>query len=266
MTDSSCCHLLLLPLVTLLAELQQLAAARQKEAGRASPSYVNKTLSVPADPVAQGFVILTQVVHQCVAHSCWREPSKHLTRQDPYAACLNSLQDSNQRRCDSRQQQLLQAVAWRLPLLLMREAVRLGGREPLVTEVAAEAAWVCCTAWHMPGLHPAAAAAAAGAASGAAGGRGPAPLALSPAEAALWDQFCSSFSEPFLTAVLPGLLDAWLQLMQQQSVGAAWQPGCSTTAQAVRAAASNSRVEPTCLSVWMLWLRCCPCCSRWLML
>lgn len=99
-------------------------------------------------------------------------------------------------------------MLWQLPPFLLQSALLAGGALPLVTDVAAAAAWFCCTAWQMSGLQAAAIAAT--------GAHSPPAEAVLPAD-----------------AMLPVVLDAWLQLTQQQLV----QGGLLQNAACARAAA-----------------------------
>jgi hypothetical protein len=142
-----------------------------------------KFLPAASSHTQGAFVIVAQVLTKCMLASC-------------------GVLVADGSRLSRQQQQLLQAVMRQLPLLLLQSALLAGGRQPLVAEVAAQATWVCCTSWKIPGLYPPITAAAANAAAAASGGVGSGESA--PAAASLTE------------AVLPAMLDAWLQLMQQQ--------------------------------------------------
>lgn len=159
------------------------------------PVFQVKTLPAGSNRTQAAAVIVTQLVTRGIAHSCCSYPFTELFGQVHITGSVANLWSSDEL---SRQRRLLLAgVVWRLPQLLLQSALAAQGTLPLLTELAAEAAWCCCTAWQMPGLQAVAPAAAAD--SAAAGGA--THVTPTPAE-----------------AVLPAVLDAWLHLMQQQLV------------------------------------------------
>jgi len=162
-----------------------------------------ETLPGAPDKMLQGCVILVQALGKCVAQSSC---DTGFGLDTSYANCIAKLQHSG--HPNRQQQQLLQAVVWPLPLFLLQTAARFGPQDALVTRVAAEAAWLCCTCWQAPALlaaaqqQPAAAAAITAAAAAASAG-GIAFVATEPQQGS---------AEQLL---LP-MLEAWMQLIQQQ--------------------------------------------------
>jgi len=188
-----------------IAGLQGFAAANKQPCSSKRKLITSlsfyETLPGSRDSMLQGFVILTQALGKCVAHSSC-DKGFDLDTDVQYDDCIKKLQHSE--HPSRQQQQLLQAVVWPLPLLLLQTAARFGPQEALITRVAAEAAWLCCTCWQAPAL-PAAAQQqpAAAAAAVVAGSDGSTYTALEPQQA------------PAEQLLLP-MLQVWMQLIQQQ--------------------------------------------------
>ena len=177
----------------LLAGFAKLDPALSGSGNSTGSPDVIRQLPPDTPQLLQSFVVLSQVFALCVRTwvprtvaagrntSAWLEGGRELGRE---------------------QQQLLQGVVWQLPQLLLQTALLGGGGEPLVTEVAADAAWCCTMCWRLTELQPTIAATAAASASSS-----------STAAVAAEKQFEGQ--------LLPPLLECWLQLMHQQLL----QPG-----------------------------------------